>query len=153
MLISTDEFNIHALTGVGGSQHRELTAWEQPQDKMGCNHVSMPPHMNELCIDWNNLRGHFRFNGQNRRCVRRRGHFVWSGYHCQTQTVTCHMHIWDETPCTWITKRSDVEYVNGTSPGGLLDDAAVDPNGLLTDAIFVDMGPDVGLGGSSPAGW
>jgi hypothetical protein len=102
----------------------------------------MPPHMVDFCLDWGNLRGHFRFNGQDKRCVRRRMHATWGGYYCRQESVSCHMHVWEETPCTWPTKRSvDGEYVNGTSselPGPVLDldDFSAD------EGIFLDVDPD-----------
>jgi len=67
--------------------------------KDGCR-TSGVPYMNEFCIDEKRGRMHFRFNQQNKRCMKVTSSdwelcnpdFVWSS--CSTDYYT-------EVPCTW----------------------------------------------------
>ncbi len=64
----------------------------------GCR-TSGVPAMVEFCVDWPRARGHFRFNGQGKRCMR------WTS----TSTYPCgtflgdytEVSMWTEVACTW----------------------------------------------------
>jgi hypothetical protein len=51
------------------------------------------PGMNTLCMDWTNLRGHFYFDGQGKRCIAQN-----SETHSPSGMITV---IWFEVLCTW----------------------------------------------------
>ncbi|CEI66216.1 hypothetical protein FVEN_g4388 [Fusarium venenatum] len=60
----------------------------------GCR-VPGVPHMEEFCIDWDNRRLHFRFGGQDKRCMTQDSE---SAYGCG---ATCYKTTWREIPCYW----------------------------------------------------
>jgi hypothetical protein len=62
----------------------------------GCRGTGVPG-MTEFCMDWTNTRGHFRFSGQNRRCIKKNP--AGDRYNCDW--VACYHDIWPEVPCTW----------------------------------------------------
>ncbi|KAK0643185.1 hypothetical protein B0T16DRAFT_459355 [Cercophora newfieldiana] len=66
----------------------------------GCRTDGLPPHMQELCIDWGKTRLHFRFTGQGKRYMigrsnRRVGDF------CPGRSYGCELHVWEEVGCSW----------------------------------------------------
>ncbi|KAK3899491.1 hypothetical protein C8A05DRAFT_18079 [Staphylotrichum tortipilum] len=62
----------------------------------GCRDPSDVPGMNQLCMDWGRQRGHFFFDGQGRRCLRKTED---KENHCAG--AVCHRSIWSEVACTW----------------------------------------------------
>ncbi|KAF4512817.1 hypothetical protein G6O67_000155 [Ophiocordyceps sinensis] len=61
----------------------------------GCRGTGVPG-MVEFCVDWPKKRGHFRFDGQRRRClVQKSGKYWLSGGH------TCQEWVMEEAPCRW----------------------------------------------------
>ncbi len=65
----------------------------------GCRDPDVPG-MWQLCIDDANVRGHFYFDGQNKRCIRETSDDF---QHCSDdfKFATCSTVYWDEVPCTW----------------------------------------------------
>jgi hypothetical protein len=64
----------------------------------GCRSTGVPA-MVDFCVDWPRQRGHFRFNGQGKRCMR------WtstSQFSCNTIFGDwCEVSMWTEVTCTW----------------------------------------------------
>ncbi|KAK4124570.1 hypothetical protein N657DRAFT_644809 [Parathielavia appendiculata] len=58
----------------------------------GCRDPPDVPAMNQICMDWGNQRGHFYFDGQSRRCIRKTSEWAEG-----TRAVS----RWDEVACTW----------------------------------------------------
>jgi len=51
----------------------------------------------QLCLDWPNARGHFKFNGGGKRCITHQG---VSGANCPPGKQRG-IHNWVESPCLW----------------------------------------------------
>jgi hypothetical protein len=65
----------------------------------GCHSTSIPG-MTDFCIDWGNSRAHFKFSGQNKRCLRNPGNGErFTGNSCPA--LECWRDVWTEVPCTW----------------------------------------------------
>lgn len=64
----------------------------------GCKSTGVPG-MNEFCIDWTNLRGHFRFDGGGKRCFVQT--FNRKDVPCTMSYWSCSFTTWVETGCTW----------------------------------------------------
>ena len=63
------------------------------------------PTVVEFCLDWGNSRAHFRFNNQNKRCMKLISQLEmrWS---CVNPDTACLFHNFAEVPCTWATANS-----------------------------------------------
>ncbi|KAK4039563.1 hypothetical protein C8A01DRAFT_16471 [Parachaetomium inaequale] len=68
----------------------EDTYWVDANE--GCRDPDVPS-MWSLCMDWGNQRGHFFFEGQPKRCIRKVSE-GWAEYGMTSSN-------WDEVPCTW----------------------------------------------------
>ncbi|KAK3899492.1 hypothetical protein C8A05DRAFT_36893 [Staphylotrichum tortipilum] len=62
----------------------------------GCSDRGVPG-MNRLCMDWGNKRGHFFFDGQGRRCIRKGDDRPYS---CNA-LKGCVKSTWGEVGCSW----------------------------------------------------
>lgn len=69
-------------------------------DVDGCHTNPDVPHMNRLCMDFGNDRGHFQFNGQKRRCLKETSNDF---QHCSDDFAwaTCTKLYYDEVKCDW----------------------------------------------------
>lgn len=65
----------------------------------GCKDPPDVPGLNNLCIDWSNMRGHFYFDNQAKRCLHM-DTFEWDAS-CYTDQTSCYTSRWSEVPCTW----------------------------------------------------
>ncbi|KAF4507731.1 hypothetical protein G6O67_004198 [Ophiocordyceps sinensis] len=63
----------------------------------GCRGTDVPG-MTHFCVDWPRQRGHFRFHGQNKRCMKQT--FVSDWYACD-DGHDCRVWVMEEAPCTW----------------------------------------------------
>ncbi|KAH7224432.1 uncharacterized protein BKA55DRAFT_527597 [Fusarium redolens] len=61
----------------------------------GCRSTSVPG-MVEFCVDWGKRRSHFRFSGQNKRCLIQDSE---SAYGCAYNS--CWKTTWKEISCHW----------------------------------------------------
>jgi hypothetical protein len=66
----------------------------------GCRNPGIP-HMNNICFDWGNGRGHFNFDGQGKRCFRKHQSTVNTGKCGYGGNFNCYVSEWYETNCTW----------------------------------------------------
>lgn len=60
-----------------------------------------PPALNNVCIDMSMARGHFYFDGQNRRCLVRRTMDLLSVRNVCSFPYDVYESRWDEVNCTW----------------------------------------------------
>ena len=68
----------------------------------GCRNPGEIPAMYSICVDWANPRGHFFFNGQPKRCLRKTedGEY-WCPSPAPRLIPTCYRSVWSEVACTW----------------------------------------------------
>lgn len=65
----------------------------------GCHSTSVPA-MTDFCIDWDKSRAHFKFSGQNKRCLTTpRNGERFTDDSCNA--IECWRDVWTEVPCTW----------------------------------------------------
>ncbi|KFY24848.1 hypothetical protein V491_01994 [Pseudogymnoascus sp. VKM F-3775] len=66
----------------------------------GCHTNPGVPSLNRLCMDFDNGRGHFQFNGQGKRCFKETSNDF---QHCSDDFAwaTCSKIYYDEVKCTW----------------------------------------------------
>ncbi|KAK4443011.1 hypothetical protein QBC34DRAFT_431095 [Podospora aff. communis PSN243] len=58
------------------------------------------PGMRELCVDFDNWRGHFYYHGQGKRCIVHK-HRLNLNYDWSNAAGDTLMDNWDEVKCTW----------------------------------------------------
>lgn len=64
----------------------------------GCSNPRNVPSMTDLCIDKKGGRGHFKFRGQNKRCLKRTtNQRSYIGY----TNNDIYWMVWTEVKCTW----------------------------------------------------
>lgn len=82
----------------------------------GCRGTSVPG-MIEFCVDWDNRRAHFVYNGQNKRCLIQRSETV---YGCAAQQ--CWKTTWEEVGCSWrkaLEEGEDIASVSATKAAAI----------------------------------
>lgn len=59
------------------------------------------PAITDFCVDWHNIRGRFKFNGQARRCFKKidKGEYYQCGR--GPPDHQCWRDVWPEVPCMW----------------------------------------------------
>jgi len=73
--------------------------------RSGCRSNPGPPGMTQLCLDYVNMRGHFYFQGQGKRCI---WVHEWYNNWCadpgvaqMVGTDVCYSTKWIEVDCSW----------------------------------------------------
>ncbi|KFY64055.1 hypothetical protein V496_03488 [Pseudogymnoascus sp. VKM F-4515 (FW-2607)] len=66
----------------------------------GCRDPPDVPGMTSICMDWGNGRGHFYFENQGKRCLKKTGPDFDVGP-CGDTTKQCSRQWWDEVAYTW----------------------------------------------------
>ena len=66
----------------------------------GCRDPPDVPAMDSICFDWTNMRAHFYFSGQPKRCLAHWHHYD-AGNCGSVAGATCNIYKWKEVPCTW----------------------------------------------------
>jgi hypothetical protein len=76
-----------------GLWHTDFSSYYGIDANEGCRDPPGVPGLNSLCMDWENQRAHFFFDGQGKRCLKKGPDYDCMNGNCRSR--------WSEVACSW----------------------------------------------------